>query len=79
MSFYLNVRDERPPHAVIGQIAVPYEAAIGEMEYVSFEELQGRTLVRHTLRVHRFVADGHKTWAFCMTREALAELKEKLG
>lgn len=41
MSYALDVRHNCPPHEVLGQLVVPYEATIGEMPYVTFEERKG--------------------------------------
>lgn len=79
MSYYLDVREERPPHAVIGQIPVPYEAAIGEMPVVEFREIVRGVVTIHRLEVHAFAECDYRILAFKMAPERLAELKEKLG
>ena len=83
MTYALDVRDEQPPHAVIGRLVVPYEAAIGEMPVVRFEERGGRppwgTITTHALEVHAFAERGYRILAFKMSRERWGELKEKVG
>ena len=81
-AYALDVRDEQPPHAVMGQIPVPYEAAIGEMPCVTLEERGGRgdrTRTTHTLAIHAFMEPDYRILAFKMSRERWNELKEKLG
>lgn len=79
MNFYLDVRDERPPHAVIGQIPVPYDAAVGAMPVVEFREVVRGQATVHRLEVHAFVERGYRILAFKMLPERLAELKARLG
>ena len=83
-TYALDVRDEQPPHAVMGQLPVPYEAAIGRMVCVNLAErtswsgsFQARTI--HTRAIHAFVEHDYRILAFKMSRERWNELKGKLG
>lgn len=82
--FYLDVRDDLPPHEAIGRLIVPYEVAIGERTRMVFEgrrEGFGPTarVTTHSLEVHAFYEHGYRILAFKMSRREWDEFKEKLG
>lgn len=84
-TYALDVRDEQPPHRVMGQLPVPYEAAVGRMTCVNLAERTFsrndplRSVTIHTLAIHAFWEHDYRILAFKMSRERWNELKGKLG
>jgi hypothetical protein len=92
MSDYcLKVRDANNLSVVLGQIAVSYEAAIGQRERVEFQypdkvviasgHMRGVQVVlrRFTLEVHRVSVGVYTEFCFKMTRLEWDDIKKKLG
>lgn len=80
--YYLDVRASDPPHEVLGQVQVPYAAAIGKMPIVCVEERgswAAATFKRHHFDVRVFEVRGSRLVAIPMSRERLGELEDKIA
>ena len=78
--YWLPVREDEPPHTIIGQIDVPYEAAIGSVAVVRLK-LRQRPHGQYktvALEIHRFIEHGQKLLAFKISRAEWAELEKLL-
>ncbi len=83
-AYRLEVRAAEEPHEVLGELPVPYAAAIGEQPVVRFESRRrsdDRTITVITLEVHRFAhgRTGARWFAFKVKRDEWPALKASIA